>query len=392
MRRTGLLLFSCSSLLWASAAGAQDAPSSVQIHGFVSQGFIKTTENNYLAQSKRGSFDFSEVGINFTDALTDKFRVGIQLFAHELGPLGKYAPQFDWYYLDYRFTDWFGVRGGRTKLPWGLYNEANDVDAGRVPILLPQSLYPVANREFLFAQNGGEIYGDISLAAAGLLEYRAYGGTIFLNGVDTSAQLKDYGAPYMFGGRLMWLPFEGLQLGGSAQKLRFDIDYVPTPDQLAVYQMQGLVPANFSGTVSVKIPIALWVTSIEYQAHDLLLAAEYGRSYIEEKINLLIPTPSMVNQGGYGMASYRVNSWFTPGVYYSALFPDIHHSQHNRASYQHDVALTLRYDLTANWLVKLEQHYMHGTAGLTTALNDDKPLNTLTKDWGVFLVKTTAYF
>ena len=79
-----------------------------------------------------------------------------QLFAHDLGPLGNYSPQFDWYYVDYRFFDWLGIRAGKTKLPWGLYNEANDVDAGRVPILLPQSLYPVANRESLFAQTGAE--------------------------------------------------------------------------------------------------------------------------------------------------------------------------------------------------------------------------------------------
>src|SRR5229473_3281975 len=67
----------------------------IEVHGFASQGFIKTTDNNYLAQSKRGSFEFTEVGINFTKELTDKLRVGIQLFARHLGPLDNFDAKFD---------------------------------------------------------------------------------------------------------------------------------------------------------------------------------------------------------------------------------------------------------------------------------------------------------
>src|SRR4051812_33431360 len=185
-------------LSFAAHASAQEEPSDLQIHGFVSQGFIKTTKNNYLAPSarKQGSFDFTEVGVNFTKPLGDRLRVGLQIFAHDLGPLGNYAPQLDWYYVDYRFFDWFGIRAGKTKLPWGLYNETNDIDAGRVPVLLPQSVYPVSSREFLFAQTGGELYGDLRLGPVGALEYRLYGGTIFLNSADVSAQLKGFEVPY----------------------------------------------------------------------------------------------------------------------------------------------------------------------------------------------------
>src|SRR5688500_7283119 len=134
-------------LVNAGVARAQTDPDQLQVHGFVSQGWIKTTQHNYLGNTERaqGSFDFTEVGINFTKPLADNVRVGLQIFSHDLGTLGNYAPQFDWYYLDYRAFDWLGIRAGKTKLPWGLYNEANDVDAGRVPVLLPQSVYPVSS-------------------------------------------------------------------------------------------------------------------------------------------------------------------------------------------------------------------------------------------------------
>ncbi len=385
----------------SAAAEAEEAPASLQIHGFVSQGYIKTTRNNYLGPSarKQGSFDFTEVGINFTQPISDKLRIGLQLFAHDLGPLGNYAPQLDWYYLDYRFFDWLGLRVGKTKLPWGLYNEANDVDAGRVPILLPQSIYPVANRESLFAQTGAELYGDVPVGAAGKLEYRLYGGTIYVNTADASEALKGFEVPYEGGGRVMWRPpLDGLQLGSSVQAVRFDFDYAPTADQQMQYESSNLLPPDYNGVISARLDAKLWVASVEYQRERLWLAAGYGRTWVRYRTGLVMPRIDIVNQGGYAMASYQVATWFTPGLYYSAFFPDIHDTAQpgvplrGRASYQHDVAATLRYDLTANWLVKLEGHYMHGTAGLSSALNGNQPLGRLAKDWGVLLVKTTGYF
>src|SRR5690606_26862451 len=150
----------------------------------VSQGFLKSSQNNFLAQSERGSFEFNEVGLNFTEKITDRFRIGMQLFMRDLGPIGNYKPQFDWFYLDYQFFDWLGLRAGRTKIPFGLYNEINDVDAARVPILLPQSVYPTQNRDYLLAQTGFEIYGRTPYSPLGVLEYRAYGGTIYLDASD----------------------------------------------------------------------------------------------------------------------------------------------------------------------------------------------------------------
>jgi hypothetical protein len=387
--------------LTAALAQAQEEPSDLQIHGFVSQGYIKTTKNNYLGPSARpqGSFDFTEVGINFTKPVTDKLRVGLQLFAHDLGPLGNYAPQADWYYVDYRFFDWLGFRAGKTKLPWGLYNETNDVDAGRVQVLLPQSVYPVTNREYLFAQTGGELYGDVPLGGAGSLEYRVYGGTIFLNLADTSAQLRNFEVAYDAGGRLMWqTPLEGLQLGSSLQALRFDFDFTPTPEQLMAYDMAGQLPANFDGTVKAKIPYKVWVASLEYLHEHLSLAAEYTRAYAKYETNLVLPQNRAIKEGGYVMGSYQLTRWLTPGLYYSVLFPNIKtplpagREIHSRSYYQHDVALSFRCDLTPNWLVKLEGHYMHGTGGLTTALNESRPLDSLAKNWGVLMVKTTGYF
>src|SRR6266478_7614160 len=153
----------------------------LQVHGFISQGFLYTTDNNYLANSSRGSFEFTELGLNFTLPATDRLTLGLQIFSHALGPIGDYRATLDWYSLDYHWRDWLGIRAGRVKVPFGLYNDSSDIDSARTAILLPQSIYPASNRDFLLAQTGGELYGFKDLGAAGGLDYRMYGGTIFLD-------------------------------------------------------------------------------------------------------------------------------------------------------------------------------------------------------------------
>jgi hypothetical protein len=222
---------------------------------------------------------------------------------------------------------------------------------------------------------------------------------MFVNVQDASVQLKDFEVPYDAGGRLMYQPpIEGLQLGASLQFLRFDFDFTPSAEQRMQYEMTGQLPAGSSGDITAKLPAMLWVGSVEYQHERLQLAAEYGQQHFKYETNLLLPQTKVTNHAGYLMGSYQVNNWFTPGVYYSALFPDKSTTAepgapaHPRSAYQHDVAATLRYDINSNWLLKVEGHYMHGTAGLQRELNGGQPRYALTKDWGVFLVKTTAYF
>jgi len=162
--------------------GQDESVASVEVHGFASQGFILSTQNNYLsANSTNGSFQYSEVGLNFTKALTDNLRMGLQFFAQDLGPNGSYVPNIDWFYLDYRWKDWLGFRAGRVKIPYGLYNDIQDVDSARVPVLLPQSVYPIENSNYLLAQTGAELYGYLKSRRAGALEYAAYAGTILVD-------------------------------------------------------------------------------------------------------------------------------------------------------------------------------------------------------------------
>jgi hypothetical protein len=315
---------------------------SVEVHGFASQGFILTLKNDYLAErSTHGSFEFSEIGINFTKDLTDTLRFGTQLFAQDLGPTGNYEAKVDWFYADYRWKDWLGVRAGRLKIPYGLYNEIQDVDSARTPVLLPQSVYPLQSREILFAQTGGELYGFLRSEGAGALEYRAFGGSIYLD----SEALTPPGAgfdlrfkvPYVVGGRVLWeTPLEGLRVGGTLETVLLDTTvFVP-----------GM--ASFQ----IKNRTTLWVGSAEYIAGELLLAAEYARSTSKQHSDRpeLSPPIDVTSERAYAMASFRVTPWLQPGAYYSVLFPDVDH-RGGRENRQYDIAATLRFDANPYWLI-----------------------------------------
>jgi hypothetical protein len=367
----------------AAELGSEDSLA-LSVHGFASQGFILTLKNDYLAEgTKHGSFEFSEVGINFTTNLTDKLRTGVQLFAQDLGPSGNYNAKVDWFYIDYRLKDWLGLRAGRLKIPYGFYNEIQDIDSARVPVLLPQSVYPLQTRQILFAQTGAELYGFARSRSLGALDYRAFVGTIFLD----AGSLTPPGAgfdlafhvPYVTGGRLLWeTPLEGLRLGGSFEAVRLDTTaFIPS-----------IAPVKITSRSTA------WVASAEYAASDLVLTAEYARWHAKQSSDQPMVSPSIdsLSDRGYVMASYRANSWLQPGAYYSVEFPDVHH-RHGRENRQFDVAATLRFDINSYWLVKLEGHYMAGTAGLLNPLSINPPdISKADRYWGAFFVKTTAHF
>jgi hypothetical protein len=158
----------------ARPAFAQSAllPFEVDIHGFVSGGGLVTTSNDYIGDSSRGSVELFESGINFSTQATERLHMGLQVFTRDVGAL-RDAPGLDWAFLDYRWRPYLGLRCGVIKMPFGLYNEYVDIDSARVPVLLPQGVYPLRNRDVLLSHTGVSLYGEQRLGGAGSLEYQA---------------------------------------------------------------------------------------------------------------------------------------------------------------------------------------------------------------------------
>src|SRR6202022_4272357 len=114
--------------------------------------------------------------VNVSMPLTDRFHVGAQVYLYKVGELGQYRPQLDWAVADYRFKDWFGVRGGKIKTMLGLFNDTQDMEFLHTFALLPQSTYPIDQRGETIAHIGGDLYGYVPVKKLGVLSYTVYGG------------------------------------------------------------------------------------------------------------------------------------------------------------------------------------------------------------------------
>jgi hypothetical protein len=345
----------------SGTAYAQDL-NGIVVHAYVSQGFLFTSNNNYLSmKSSDGSPQWTDAAVNISDSLADNLRVGIQLHMYQLGEFGGSNVQVDWASGDYKVNDHFGIRAGKVKTIWGLFNDSQDIDAVFLWILLPQGSYSIDHKSFYLAHVGGDIYGGISLGKrAGTLHYVAYGGqsTIDLNDgyIQTFAELglqftsslggKTYGAD------LQWeTPLRGLILGCSG-------------NWLAAY---GTAPA---GTFNSP-PYLVSSMYGKFSRGKVYLAGEYDRIPINATITLGSTVIPFVQDGRswFAMGSYRLRKNFQAGSYYSH-FEDKAADTTQPVNYSKDFVVSARYDFNDYFYAKLEGHFLHGTAlGYYTGTN-----------------------
>lgn len=377
-------------------------PRSISVHGFVSQGAFISTANDYIGASSRGSLELFETSINFSSELSDRLRAGLQLFARDYGDTEDAAARVDWAFLDYRWRQWLGLRAGIIKMQFGLYNEYADIDAARLPILMPQGVYPYRNRDVLLSHRGLTLYGNHALGPAGEVEYSAWAGTLSIprNALTLiGAELNSVDTKYVVGGRLFWSPpVDGLRLGVTAIQASIDFHLQLADATTAQLIMLGLVPPTYDGTVVIsQRPARFAIASLEYANNDWLLAAEYGLAPKRQRSSLptLIPTFETTSEQFYVMAAKRLSERFELGGYYSVKhvnvddrlgrdkmqFAERHHA------FQRDAAATVRIDINPYWLWKFEAHFIDGTADLIDAGKAGTE-----RYWGMFLARTTVTF
>jgi hypothetical protein len=367
----------------------------LDFHGFVSQGFLATTKYNYLGNdTKDGSFQFTEAGLNVSMNPLPRTRIEAQGFLYDVGESGKYQPFLDYASIEYTFNDYLGLRGGRIRRPQGIYNDIQDVDLARTYVLLPQGIYDARSRDFSVSLDGGEVFGNLPLSNAGALSYEAYAGYINV-GTDSGVadrinnslpvgKVTSFDPMLIAGSQLWWnTPVDGLRFG-TAFGYGFNFDYnlnlptgYPPPD-----------PSSVSLHASSHITLQQY--SAEYLWENWTFQAEYYN--IQNNQHTTSPagtTPSfVVNYAWYAAAAYRFNKWLEVGGYYTEYYADQPMTFGSDTS-QKDAALSFRFDPKPWWVIKLEGHYIRGTA-----LLDDNADNPVRNDngWFMLMLKTTVSF
>jgi hypothetical protein len=126
--------------------------SNIQVHGFVTQGLLFSSNNNlFTMPTSAGSARWTDAAVSFSDVVSDKFRVGVQFHVYQFGELGGPNMQIDWATGDYHVSDKVKFVAGKVKTVYGLFNDSQDVDTVHLWSLLPESIYPTDNKGFTLA-------------------------------------------------------------------------------------------------------------------------------------------------------------------------------------------------------------------------------------------------
>lgn len=397
MRRLLIILvafISCSN----NVLGFDD--SQVTIHGFASTGYLKSNHYNYLVTSEAGSFQFNEAGINLHSTVSDNMRIGVQLYSFKLGNVGNNDVKLDWAFLDYSWKEAIGIRVGKIKTPYGLYNEAQDYDMLHTNVLLPQGIYNKLIRDTLISTQGGNVYGRIDAGPVGGFAYDLSGGSMHIDDDGATAtlisstqqglSLTSVNVNYVYGGRVKWYtPVNGLLFAGTIQ--RGDIDYKATHET--------------HGEGDLTTPdVIFWIASAEYSLGNLTASSEYSQMDFNMDLDFQTLPMTLENknetESWYVMLSYRFNKWFEAGTYYSVYYPN-RNDKNGRTQddglivypdyngWQKEIVISTRFDINDNWLFKFETHFIDGIA-LTIPADNDYSCDK--RDWILFAVKTTFNF
>jgi hypothetical protein len=377
-----------AGILFGSSAALVSAQSlddlNIQIHGYATQGFLYTNQNNvFTTTSTNGSPAWNEDVVNLGAAPMPKLRIGIQARYFLLGNYGN-TITLDWAQLDYRPSDLFGVRVGKVKTPFGLFNETQDIDPSYMFALLPQGPYSIASRNSQLSEYGGVAYGTLNGHQAGKLEYRGWDGVRavtkddgnFLGQRESGTTLPNGVSGVAIGAALHWrLPIEGLMIGAS------DLYVFQKSGPIINTPTTGASQTTTNGTETVS-PFSQPFYFFKYEHGKFMLAGEFWKSAAKQYVALTGKATTEAindNTAWYPMLTYKVTDKLTAGSYYTQEFNTA--AKLGPARYLKDWVVSGRYDFNQFLYAKAEEHFIEGTlTDFDTTLNPSglKPTTKLT--------------
>lgn len=349
-----------------------------RIQGFLSQGYLKTTNNGYFGETEDGTFQFNEMGINFTTIVTDKMHLGIQFFARDFGRFDNDRISVSWAYGDYKYKHFLGLRAGLMKLSYGLYNEVRDLDFSRPNIFYPNGVYNESWREIVSAVKGIGVYGNFKLSGIGNIQYTGQAGVINISpesaasdGLEDVLQLlnltnrdevTDVEVDHSYSCSIFidsLFSVKGLKAGVSF----LDLEY-------SSYIKGLLFPMDY--TLYIEIESSIF--SVEYTKNNFTFSSEYKILTNDLRFSYTPKPYRSPTLAYYGSLSYGFTDWFEIYMCYSKYYVDKHDKKGKGTRYEsrgqdyrawlEEIIFALRFDMNDNWILKLEAHINDGAASL----------------------------
>lgn len=366
---------------------AQDVKG-IRVHGFLSQGYLKSTGNNdvFGNSSGSGSFDFRELGVNASYRPLPNLQFSGQLLSRSAGEDSKGGIRVDYGFIDYTALSTesmdFGIRVGRTKNPLGFYNDTRDVPFTRPSILLPQSIYFDRTRNLGLASDGAQVYGE-SRNSWGDLNVQF--GVVFPQAGDRSTELAilqadragDVTTKLSYIGRLIY-EYDGGRIRFAVSGAQVNTGY----DAAQVDPLSGLGKFQFT-------PI---IFSAQYNTERWSLTSEYAIRHIERQDFVARPDLNFTGESYYFQGIYRFTPNWEGVLRYDAYYADrddrdgkdfargipsnLQSYAPDHSRFAKDITVGLRWNVTPAIMLRAEYHYINGT-GWTSSLDNRAPDRSL---------------
>nr|WP_231366595.1 MULTISPECIES: hypothetical protein [unclassified Thioalkalivibrio] len=385
-------------LIASSAAGPamadEGALGTLQLHGFLSQGWVTTDYNNFFGSSSdgSGSFDFTELGVNASLRPREDLLLSAQVLSRRAGEIGDDGrPKLDHGLIDYQALSGpertVGVQLGRVKNPFGLYNQTRDMPFTRPGILLPQSIYFDRARSLALASDGGKAYFEERIGDAGLLRGEVgFGrpqadddlqGALRLDNVPGSIEPRNSTIAQLLyehdGGRVV------AGLSAAQVKARFERD----------------------GGPDGQFAFEPWILSLQYNQPLWSLTGEYAlRHSSMEGLSDLGADFDITGESWYLQYSRRFSDDWEWLIRYDSLVVDRSDRSGRgfaaatglpaHARYAEDWTVGLRWHPHPQVMLGAEYHHIEGTGWLPSGDNPD-PSETR-KRWNMLMLQLSLRF
>jgi len=376
-----------------------DLPGDLQIHGFASQSYITTSDNDVFGNSDHGgSFGFTEAGLNASVRPLPRLQISAQMLSRRAGEGNSGMPRLDYGFLDYRLysqeANQFGIRVGRLKNPLGFYNETRDVAFTRPSILLPQSIYFDRTRNLGLSSDSIQLYGDTAHSSLGSVSAQFGIALPVVGDRDTEVAFLTVPRPGHLTRDISYIGRGIYETNDKRIRLAVSGTWVNIGYNPSINESLGSGSIQFS-------PIYF---SAQYNAERWSLTSEYAlRHFVYSGFhNPRIDSLNFFGESFYFQGEYRFTPKWEGILRYDVLFTDradrngshfaatdpLKRPAHSR--FAKDITVGLRWNVTPEFMLRAEYHRVNGTGWLSTL---DNPINVPTEQhWNLFAIQASYRF
>ncbi len=381
----------------------------VQIHGFLSQGYIYSSGNEYLQGSDSGgSFDFSEAAINFLYRPADRLFLSGQFISRNFGDAHGNEKDID---IDYLFasanlfassTDEFTAHLGKIKTTYGIFNNSRNIPFTHVGIISDQTLYSEYDRYMTLYGTGISLdykhrasFGDFRVIYqnAKLSDDKKDALSTY-PGIDPDSVTEFDGVDYSVLHFLLSPSDTNLEFGYSHG--RIDADKMYIANQIHPNPMVGLFDTHWSLAAINNI------YSARYTTEKFTLTAEYMNRVVRNKYkhlphNTVFPSAEdhlvLKSDNAYIHGAYRFTYDVEGFLSYHFATVEANGVKNYGApynQYRRQWVVGADWDIFENTLLKAEFHMIDGTYDMIKEPGVN--LDGVDRKWNMFVMQISYKF